>query len=268
MMLGMILRLDPRPPLVWRSPTSLQIGVDPVRAVLPRVDDADVRMIGALGTGVTRSGLDVVAQRAGAAPSRVEQLLAELDSVLERGRAERSTREPILVVGRGLGASRIADTLAEAGRTVRLSPEGLSSPDAVPSRAALDVGVLIARHVVDPSEHLAWLRRDAAHLPVLFGEFGVVIGPLVVPGESACLGCISLHRTDADPAWPAISAQLLGKEAAAETPIMATRAALEVIAMLEHAAGESVSIRLDALSGERTITAVAPHTRCGCRELA
>lgn len=39
------------------------------------------------------------------------------------------------------------------------------------------------------------------------GEVGVV-GPLVVPGTSACLRCLDLTRTDHDPGWPAIAVQL------------------------------------------------------------
>jgi len=268
MILRMILRLDPRPPLVWRTPTSLQIGVDPVRAVLPRVDDADVSMIGALGTGVTRSGLDLVAQRAGAAPARVDELLAQLTPVLEGGRAERSTARALIVIGEGRGARRVADVLAEAGHAVRLSAAGMASEDAALRLGTDDVGVLVDRHVVDPREHLAWLRRDAAHLPVVFGEHGVVVGPLVVPGVTACLGCVSLHRTDADAAWPAIATQVQGTAAAAESPLLATRAALEVLAVLEVARDDGVSIRLDALTAERTITPIAPHPRCGCLTIA
>ena len=57
-MCGMILRLDPSRPLVWRSPFSLQIGVDPVAVVLEEVDDGDARVIATLATGATRAALD------------------------------------------------------------------------------------------------------------------------------------------------------------------------------------------------------------------
>jgi hypothetical protein len=35
-----------------------------------------------------------------------------------------------------------------------------------------------------------------------------VVGPLVQPGASACLHCLDLARTDRDPDWPAVAAQL------------------------------------------------------------
>ncbi|MCZ0993496.1 hypothetical protein O1L44_10795 [Streptomyces noursei] len=34
-----------------------------------------------------------------------------------------------------------------------------------------------------------------------------MVGPLVVPGVSACAGCDELRRTDAEPAWPRLLAQ-------------------------------------------------------------
>ena len=33
-------------------------------------------------------------------------------------------------------------------------------------------------------------------------------GPLVIPGRTSCLRCADLHRTDRDPAWPALAVQL------------------------------------------------------------
>jgi hypothetical protein len=39
------------------------------------------------------------------------------------------------------------------------------------------------------------------------GEVGVV-GPLVVPGRSACMRCLDLTRSDGDPGWPAVAVQL------------------------------------------------------------
>lgn len=34
-----------------------------------------------------------------------------------------------------------------------------------------------------------------------------VVGPLVLPGGTACARCVDLHRTDRDPAWPRLTAQ-------------------------------------------------------------
>ncbi|MBV9205333.1 MAG: ThiF family adenylyltransferase [Actinobacteria bacterium] len=45
------------------------------------------------------------------------------------------------------------------------------------------------------------------HLALRTGEAIGVVGPLVRPGSSACLRCVDLHKTEADPQWPKILAQ-------------------------------------------------------------
>jgi hypothetical protein len=51
------------------------------------------------------------------------------------------------------------------------------------------------------------------HLAASAREAIGVVGPLVLPGESACLTCVELARSDRDPAWPFILAQLAGQAA-------------------------------------------------------
>ena len=51
------------------------------------------------------------------------------------------------------------------------------------------------------------------HLAASAREAIGVVGPLVVPGQSACLGCVELARSDRDPAWPFILAQAAGQAA-------------------------------------------------------
>ena len=50
--------------------------------------------------------------------------------------------------------------------------------------------------------------RLVPYLPAEVRETVGVVGPLVRPGVSACLHCLDLTRTDSDPGWPAIAAQL------------------------------------------------------------
>lgn len=54
----------------------------------------------------------------------------------------------------------------------------------------------------------ALLAADVPHLVVIVGELHAQIGPLVVPGRTACLRCIALEKTAADPAWPTLATQL------------------------------------------------------------
>jgi hypothetical protein len=61
-----------------------------------------------------------------------------------------------------------------------------------------------------PAELVA---SGVVHLAASAREAIGVVGPLVLPGESACLGCVELSRADRDPAWPFILAQLAGQAA-------------------------------------------------------
>jgi hypothetical protein len=53
-----------------------------------------------------------------------------------------------------------------------------------------------------------------------------LIGPLVIPGVTSCLGCADLHRRDRDAAWPAVAAQLRDTVGVADRATLLATAAL------------------------------------------
>jgi bacteriocin biosynthesis cyclodehydratase domain-containing protein len=60
----------------------------------------------------------------------------------------------------------------------------------------------------------ALMRAQVPHLAASASEAIGVVGPLVLPGRSACLRCLDLTRAERDPAWPLILAQLTSHAAA------------------------------------------------------
>ena len=93
-----------------------------------------------------------------------------------------------------------------------------------------------------PPELPAALVADrVVHLTAGASEAIGVVGPLVVPGETACLNCVDLARTDRDPAWPLILAQLAGPDAqpaacdAALAGAVAAQAVVQALAFLDRA---------------------------------
>jgi bacteriocin biosynthesis cyclodehydratase domain-containing protein len=60
----------------------------------------------------------------------------------------------------------------------------------------------------DPDDAEPLLAAGIPHLYTGVLEGTGVIGPLVLPGRTACAGCLALRRADADPAWPRVLAQL------------------------------------------------------------
>ncbi len=158
---------------------------------------------------------------------------------------------------------------AAADAVRRAAPEARTGPvrDARPSLAVL-VG-----STADPAE-LAALRyagRRVPHLVVAVHDGVASVGPLVRPGVTACLGCVERHRTDRDPAWPALSAQLATgttgddpREAA--LAVLATGyAALQALAEIDGGTPEVLGATVDwsptAAARRRTWT---PHPLCGC----
>lgn len=255
----MVLKLDTRYPLVWRTPFSVQLGIDPPAVVLDEVTDAQERMLAALAVGVSSSGLDMLAR--GVEPER-DALLAALDPVLETARA--ATGMPLVAItGEGALAESIADALAGHGLGVRFAAVVGELTAEHP-----DLAVATGHFVLDPGLHGHWLRRDVPHLPVVLSDTAVLLGPVVEPGSGACLRCIELHRRDADPAWPAIAAQLLGRRSRAELPaLVADATALAcrlVLTRLADGTAVPTATRIAAADGARGTLDRPRHPECGC----
>lgn len=86
-------------------------------------------------------------------------------------------------------------------RPRRPGPSPRRARPARPVVALVGVGEL-PRELADP-----WVRDGTPHVVVRLTEGRAVIGPFVVPGETACLRCIDAHLTDHDPAWPLLVEQ-------------------------------------------------------------
>ncbi len=250
----MVLRLDPRFPLVWRTPHSLQLGVDRPGVVLEDLSEEQERLLAALLSGISRSGLEMMAGAAGVDGleeflDRIRPALASDESVPAGG--------AVTLVGAGPTAEGIGELLRRSG--LALVPDGRKT----------GLVIIVAHYVIEPELHGRWLRRDLPHLPVVFGDSVVRIGPVVEPGTGPCLYCLDRYRRDADPVWPAIASQLWGRRSAAETAVVAAEvaavAARIVLARLAaERPGRATSVELDVGSGEAVLRHWQPHPECGC----
>lgn len=268
----MVLKLDSRFPLVWRTPQSLQFGLDRPSVVLDAVSEADERVISALQRGISRSGAVMIGQTAGLDDLAIHGLLAALEPALEPETAE-GQHPPIArvtVSGHGETAERIAEILRRSGVIVQADDPTAEAPTP-------DIAVIVAHYVIDPELHGRWLRRDIPHLPIVFGDRVVRIGPLVRPGFGPCLYCLERQRSDADPAWSAIAAQLWGRSSHVETVLVASEVAALAARFVLGARGadvqgagigtaeiRSISIDLDAATGDTTARVWSTHPDCGC----
>lgn len=250
----MVLRLDPAIPFVWRDLHTLQFGVDPAITVLEELTRGQERLVAALTKGVTTSGFRMLAE--GEVTSRQrDELLARLTPCLLPEEPPTATRGAV-VLGSGALASELARLLDEAGLRTHEAP---ARPDLV---------VLVADRVLPAADHRAWLRRDIPHLPLVVGDAAITLGPLVMPGVSACLHCAFLHRRDADAAWPAIAAQLAALPAPPPHPLRSASAAAHaarlVAAFLDGRAEPGREWRIEHDGETVSERLVPPHPECRC----
>jgi hypothetical protein len=266
-----VLRIDPGIAQVWSSPTTLRFGAERPRLVLEGVDSHQEVLLHALTTGTTRPALHVLALQAGADSALVDELLEQLAPFLETESTPTPAAPLAVALERTLpwpaDTAGLESTIA---RVVSATGAVLGGRDEAPGLA-----VVVGAHLVAPAVSTYWLSRDIPLLPVIMGEESLTVGPLVVPGETACLYCVGCHRTDEDAAWPMIASQLLD-------PAQVTPLRVDAVSAVEAAAivartirasqrrestgleGAAVRIQPDGAVSRR---AWAPHPRCSCRAL-
>jgi hypothetical protein len=229
---------------LWRDRDTIQIGVDPRRAaaltgvgasaaVIELLDGSRDRpqvIAAAAGLGVpveltermltslAAAGvlIDFPAATVRALPSELRPLLlpelaaASLARMDSDGGAQvlaRRAAATVQVAGDGPLPNAIVPVLTAAGVAAHRAPLAPArQPGERVRRPAPALVVLTALHPPEPVVQL--LRDQIPHLAVSAGEAIGTVGPLVRPGTTACLRCLDLARTDRDPAWPLILAQL------------------------------------------------------------
>jgi bacteriocin biosynthesis cyclodehydratase domain-containing protein len=164
-------------------------------------------------------------------------------------------------------------TLRPGAALAGTGDHGKARSGTVPSGMTLpDLAVLAGRHPMDLRASL--MRDGVPHLAVTADEAIGVVGPLVIPGRTACLRCLDLTRAERDPAWPLILAQIEGREPdpqACDAPLaaaVAAQAAAQVLAFTDRA------VAVDAVANG-TLELVLPgwqwrrrtwprHPACSC----
>jgi hypothetical protein len=289
---------------VWRDRDTLQLGIDPRRAValtgmsgaawlISLLDgsrdraqliaaagqrgmpaDAVERVLSLLAAGGVLDDFPAATVRA-LPPGQRAQLAAELATASlacrdgDGGAAVLARRRmaSVFVCGTARLSQAIAGILTAAGvGQVRGPADGAGD-----RRALSDLVVLTQRHA---PELAAGLVRDRVpHLAVSAAEAIGVVGPLVLPGRSACLRCLDHTRAEHDPAWPLILAQLsdIQPEPAAcdavLTAAVAAQAAGQALAFLDRTpqpASVNGSLELVLPGWQWRRRTWPPHRGCTC----
>ncbi|GAA3513603.1 ThiF family adenylyltransferase [Aeromicrobium panaciterrae] len=283
--------LRPGAPLLRRDATSLQVGTSPgvvladrpgLMALLRLLDGTrDVERLQA-------HARDTIPELDCDVPALMRELLAigvVFDSTrwsaprrrgldAEARHADLSAGDPARLVRRsdlrvafhaGAAALPVVDTAREV-----LSASGVRDLDAT------DPHLLVIATCGEPSRTVFERPTSTGldHLVVVIDEDRVRLGPLVRPGLTPCVGCHDLHRTDWDPAWPALLPQL-GRHTGVLTPpaldavtvhAAALELAVEVLAYCDGTAGRTTGqlLAIGPRHDERSAWPLAFHHACAC----
>lgn len=157
---------------------------------------------------------------------------------------------------------------AVAGAARRLVPG--AQVGAPPRRLVPDLVVFADAQVPAPAPLAHTARDGTPHLLVRLRDGIGVVGPLVLPGRTACLRCLDLRRTDLDPGWPGVAAQLVGRCGRADPATTAATAAFgaaQALAALDSTSAPATldtTVELDLAAAMLRRRHWAPHPDCAC----
>jgi bacteriocin biosynthesis cyclodehydratase domain-containing protein len=172
-------------------------------------------------------------------------------------------------IGIGYSGSDVGQprkTAAAAAIRRHRAPVGPACGNPVP-----DIAVVADAAVHDATLAVRLVAERVPHLAVHVRDGRARVGPFVLPGRTSCLRCASLHRSDQDPCWPRLAAQLAGQPAAASHTATAVAAGIAVEQILGLLAGSGepatveATVTLDPLTGRLAKRTRPPHPACGCR---
>jgi hypothetical protein len=260
-----MLRIDPAHPPLWRSATCLQFGVDDA-ARLDEPEPWEERLVDELTRGAAPAAVHAFLRSQGVDASRADAFFAELQPVLVddppparivvQAADDVSPDDAEAVVTAIARTGADADLQAWAGRSTAVPPSGSTV-------------ILLAAHLVEPRRAAVLVGADVRHLPLVLDGAGAVVGPLVEPGRTACLACGDAYARDADPAWPLVASQLIGRRSPVAGSVLAGEAARVAAYLISEPDPAPVrsSVRLRVDSPHRRWQQHPPHAACGCRSL-
>lgn len=250
-----ILRLDPSLPVVWRTPWSFQVGVNPAQAIVDHVDARLLPVLTALQTGISEEGYKAIASNEGLTDEAGQEFLDTLSNALLQRKQEKL---PGICVTGSTGHSEI---FARVWRQL-----GYPLSNVTPAQPESEA-FLLANFVLPPRAYHPWLSLDLPHTPVIFADQAIVIGPRVTPGLGPCLACVWDNQAHREPALVALSSQLSTRQAASATEDLHALAAWHARELL-LAATPGLVFRIDRYTRTSSAKTEKISAECLCQRMS
>ncbi len=256
-----MIELDPAYPVLWRDARSVQIGARPAFCVLDDPPAWQLELLESLAAGIPAGRIAGVAAALGAEPRAASDFVARLAPIL---REVEVPHEISLVTSDRVPHEAVLGVFG-ALRDAGFAPVRATSRAAV---GAARTAVLVSTEVVPPHLARELMGADIPHVPLALEPRRALVGPFVLPGETACLACLWAHESDRDPAWPTIATQLVARPhpdpPSRSLATLATALIPRVIASVDGSSGRSRSVTV-ASDGRRRWRSHRPHAACLCR---
>lgn len=258
-----VYRIKSGRPLVWRTPSSLQVGVDPPVIRLDDIPDAASPLIYALQDGISSEGYLGLASQLRVPLAEAQRLRVTLEPSFCLPVVTPPT--PVVVTGMSATTTHCAEALIRLGIPARRSDNLNAKGD--------EVVALLADYLIDPQWPSQLGPGTTPHLPVIFSDQTIAVGPLIVPGETPCLSCREMQLREREPHWLSIGSQLWSTPSPLATSEGATVAATLIAWSIGAFSWNGVDrppghyALWDAPSREVTVAHLDFHPQCRCRGL-
>ncbi|WP_017239988.1 ThiF family adenylyltransferase [Streptomyces sp. SS] len=212
-----------RPGLTGPSAGAVDHALDPLRADLASLSVVHPEPGRAARALDARRSLRVQVRGAGRVGTTVAALLSAAGvgrvEVLDSGRVESWETAPGGLPAEAVGERRATAARRLVGRWARGAPGrqggrpgGSDGPGERAGDGGLSLVVVTPRdglgaYVPDPLPAEQWISTGTPHLYAGVLEATGTVGPLVLPGGTACARCLQEERTDREPVWPRLLAQ-------------------------------------------------------------
>ncbi|MFF3842057.1 TOMM precursor leader peptide-binding protein [Streptomyces sp. NPDC001930] len=203
-----------RPGKAGPTAGAVDTALDPLRADLASLSVVHPEPERAVRTLAARRAVRVQVRGAGRVGAMVAVLLAAAGvggvEVVDSGRVEPWETAPGGLPAEAVGERRATAARRLVGRWRR--SRGPGGPGEGSGGVGLSLVVVTPRdglgaYVPDPLPAQRWVTTGTPHLYAGVIEATGVVGPLVLPGGTACARCLQEERTDREPDWPRLLAQ-------------------------------------------------------------